>query len=33
MEMELKNLIDKIKKDGIQQAESDAGAVIEQAQA
>ena len=33
MEMELKNLINKIKKDGIQQAESDANAVIEQAQA
>ena len=33
MEMELKDLIDKIKKDGVEQAESDASAVMEQAQA
>ena len=33
MEMELSKLIDKIKKEGVQQAEKDAGEVIKDAQA
>lgn len=32
MEMELKNLIDKIKKEGVEKAESDAGNIVRQAQ-